>query len=170
MSQTRPSRLSFLSLIASSGLLILAGCSSTNHQREEARNKVVQNAKLYCEFVNGDDNRDIDVAVNLAIGSKCDPDRALTMTSYRTPSDINGVLYCCGVREVKNESRRQTEAPKAAAKAVEAAPAVTAPVAVAPAVAPAPAAPAAAATDAKVEAPVDARKPNSYRYDPDLDE
>lgn len=91
-------------------LLMVAGCSSGELKaRQEQRERIVQSSKLYCEFVNGDNNHDIDVAINLAMGAKCDAEKSFSMTNYRTPSEINGVLFCCGIRTPK--------APESAVKA-----------------------------------------------------
>lgn len=103
-----------LSLILGGVLTVfVVGCSSAAlKQRQEQRDRVVQSAKMYCEFVNGDNNPDIDVAVNIAMGAKCESNKPFTMTTYRTPSEINGILFCCGTKEPKVEPK--AEAPKKA--------------------------------------------------------
>lgn len=160
-------RLSYFLGTVSLASLLLAGCASSNAHREESRNKIVQTSKIFCEFVNGDNNPDIDVAVNLAVGAKCDADRSFSMTSYRTPSEINGILYCCGVREPKSESAASKKVPPALTltPAADVEPVIP----VAPKVQPTPAP---TQTPTATPAKVEERKPNRviFKGDPDLDE
>jgi hypothetical protein len=76
---------------------VLSGCSSGATKRKEEREKAVQTSKLYCEFVNGENFPDIDVALNLAMAQKCDHEEPHSLTAYRTPSEVTGVMFCCSV-------------------------------------------------------------------------
>jgi hypothetical protein len=80
----------------------LFGCSSSKlKERKEQREKVAQSSKVYCEFINGDNFPDIDVAVNLEMAKRCDMDKPFSMTQYNTRSDSTGVMYCCSVSPSK---------------------------------------------------------------------
>ncbi len=77
--------------------VLISGCASSSQKtRREQRDKAVSTAKLYCEFISGEDFPDLDVAVNLSMAQKCDGDKHFTMTNYKTPSEIPGIMYCCG--------------------------------------------------------------------------
>ena len=78
----------------------LVGCSSAQKQRKEQRDQASQTSGLYCDFVNGEIFPDLEVALNLEIAKRCDIDRSLTISSYKTPSENQGVLYCCVLRDV----------------------------------------------------------------------
>lgn len=97
------------------GILILVstlvGCSSAQKQRKEQREKVVQTSGLYCEFVNGELFADIDVALNLEMAKRCDPNRNFTISSYRTPSNNQGVLYCCATRDAAKSVSKNSSSP-----------------------------------------------------------
>jgi hypothetical protein len=79
--------------------LIFAGCSSAQKQRKEQREKAAQQSGLWCEFVNGEMFPDIDVALNLEMSKRCDTTKQYTISSYKTPSENHGVLYCCALKE-----------------------------------------------------------------------
>lgn len=84
---------------------VLTACSSAElKQRQEIRDRVVKSSHIYCEFMNGDAHPDIDVAVNIAMGAKCDSNKDFSLTTYRTPAEINGVLFCCGTKEPKADT------------------------------------------------------------------
>jgi len=83
-----------LSLIAV--VLSVVGCASQQQKvRKEQQQKVIQANKFYCEYLNGEQYYDIDVAVNVNMGQKCDPEKPFSLSQYRTPSDVQGVMYCC---------------------------------------------------------------------------
>lgn len=85
-----------LFVTAMMAMAFVTGCaSSAQKARKEQRDKLVQSSKLYCEFINGEQNADIDVALNLQVAQKCDYQHPLSMTSYKTPSEISGIMYCC---------------------------------------------------------------------------
>lgn len=76
------------------GALLMTGCGSMQ-KRQEERNKVAQSSGLYCEFVNGDANNDVDVEVNIQMSKKCDISKQFSLTNYKNASDIFGIVYCC---------------------------------------------------------------------------
>jgi ribosomal protein S12 len=78
--------------------LVIGACaSSEKKQREIVREQVIASKKFYCEFLNGEKYTDIDVALNIAIGEKCDLSQQVSVTSYRSVSDIPGIIYCCNL-------------------------------------------------------------------------
>lgn len=85
-----------LSLLA---VFSLVGCgSSAVKQRKEQRDKLTQSSKLFCEFVNGDVYaNDVDVALNIEMSKRCDSDKPFSISQYKTPSENQGVLYCCSL-------------------------------------------------------------------------
>jgi len=88
-------------------LAIGACASSEKKQRQVIREQVTANSKFYCEFLNGEKYTDIDVALNIAIGEKCDTNQQFSVTSYRSISDIPGVIYCCSLKlKGEKESRK----------------------------------------------------------------
>jgi hypothetical protein len=100
---------------AALSLVFLAGCASSQQKmRREQREKAVQNTRLYCEFLNGEQYPDIDVALNLQMAAKCDADKSITITDYKTPSEIPGVMFCCSVhpRALPGGAKAEAAAPK----------------------------------------------------------
>jgi hypothetical protein len=94
-------------------LAFLSGCASSQQKaRREQREKAVQSAKLYCEFINGEQYPDVDVAVNLAMAQKCDSEKPFSISSYKTPSEIPGVLYCCSVNAKALSGMKEAPASK----------------------------------------------------------
>lgn len=119
--------------LALATLVFISGCASSQQkQRREQQAKVISSSKLYCEFLNGEQYPDIDVALNLAIAQKCDSDKTLSITSYKTPSEIPGIMFCCAVsaraagmsaakpRAVETAKKADSKADAAAAAAPEA--------------------------------------------------
>jgi hypothetical protein len=102
------------------------GCgSSAIKQRKEVRDRAVQSAKMYCEFVNGDVYpNDVDVALNISVAKHCESGSAVSMTQYKTPSESNGIMFCCPASpstvEQVTRDNRQAQAAKEAAKEKEA--------------------------------------------------
>ena len=83
-------------------VLFMAGCTSSQiRARKEQRDKVVQSAKLYCEFVNGELYPDVDVALNLEMAKRCDNEKPFSISQYKTPSENQGVIYCCSIASIK---------------------------------------------------------------------
>ena len=99
-------------------LVFFTGCgSSALKARREQREKVMQSSKLYCEFLNGEEFPDIDVALNLSLAQKCDTDKPFSMSAYKTPSEISGMMYCCAVHpKVPGTSSSSKGGAKAEAK------------------------------------------------------
>ena len=81
-------------------LFSLVACTSAQIKaRKEQRDKAVQTTHLYCEFVNGETYPDIDVALNLEMAKKCDSEKPMTVSNYRSPSDSIGLIFCCGTHD-----------------------------------------------------------------------
>lgn len=98
------------------------GCgSSAIKQRKEVRDRAVQSAKMYCEFVNGDVYpNDVDVALNISVAKHCESGSAISMTQYKTPSESNGIMFCCPASSLAVEQiSRDHQAKEAAAKKEE---------------------------------------------------
>jgi len=94
----------------------LIGCASSQMKaRKEQRDKIAQSSKLYCEFINGDTYPDIDIALNIEMSKHCDGNKAPALTSYRSPSEAVGIVYCCSMKE--KEDTKKSEAAKTSAKA-----------------------------------------------------
>jgi hypothetical protein len=92
-------RQAFLSSVFVVLIAFLSGCASSQIKaRKEAREKAAQSGRLWCEFVNGEIFPDVDVALNIEMTKRCDPDKNFSVTSYRTPSENQGVIYCCATR------------------------------------------------------------------------
>lgn len=125
--------------------LALSGCGSSRiKERKEQRETVARQAGLYCEFINGEIFPDIDVAVNLEMAKHCDSSKPYSISQYRTPSENQGIMYCCSMlsaaktaamekvekaAEAKEEAKAapaKPEAPKAEAPKADAKPAAPA--------------------------------------------
>ena len=106
--------LSALALVLAS-VFSLAGCgTSAIKQRKEQRDKMLSSSKLYCEFVNGDVYvNDIDVALNIEMSKRCDIDKPFTVSPYKTPSESQGLIYCCSMSA---KAARKEAAPKDSSK------------------------------------------------------
>ena len=78
--------------------LFFVGCASSQmKQRKEAREKVSQTSKLYCDFVNGELYPDVEIVLNLEMAKKCDSEKSFSITQYKTSNENNGVMYCCAL-------------------------------------------------------------------------
>lgn len=87
----------FYLLIAFSFFAVGCG-SSAIKQRKELRDRAVLSTKMYCEFVNGDVfPNDVDVALNITVAKHCEAGTPISMTQYKTPSESNGIMFCCPV-------------------------------------------------------------------------
>lgn len=87
-------------LLAAFALLAFAGCSSTaQKERKAQREGLIKSAKLYCEYINGEQYQDMDVFLNIQMASKCDAEKPYSISQYRTPSDIQGIMFCCGLSQ-----------------------------------------------------------------------
>ena len=102
-------------------VLFLTGCSSSRKQKFEQREKLAASSGLYCDFVNGEKNKEVELELNVLMAKKCDSDRPFSITSYKSPAEVTGVLYCCAIRKeakaVESRSSNQKSEVKAEAKA-----------------------------------------------------
>ncbi|GIL18487.1 MAG: hypothetical protein BroJett040_22380 [Oligoflexia bacterium] len=90
--------------------LFFAGCSSAQKQRKEQRDKIAQTSKMFCEFVNGEVYPDVEVQLNLEMAKRCDSDKSFTISTYKTPSENQGIVYCCALKvEAKQETKAETK-------------------------------------------------------------
>lgn len=91
--------------------LSMSGCGSSSvRAKRDQRDKAVQTAHLWCEFVNGENNpTDVDVALNLSMAQKCDSDKPFSLSTYKTPSEVQGLVYCCGMVD-KNKKEEKVMA------------------------------------------------------------
>ena len=99
--------------------LVLSGCASGRKQKLEQREKLAASSGLYCDFVNGDKNKEVELELNVLMAKKCDADRPFSITNYKSPAEVTGVLYCCAVKkeahtsEMKSEMRTEVSKPEA---------------------------------------------------------
>jgi hypothetical protein len=70
-------------------------------RRDQRERLVKEGGKPYCEFLNGEAFPDIDVALNLEMAKKCNPDKPMSVSNYKSPAEAIGVLYCCVSPESK---------------------------------------------------------------------
>lgn len=113
-------------LLLSSVALLSACASGKMKERKDQRDKAAQASKIYCEFINGEVYPDVDVALNLEMAKRCDSDKPFSITQYKTPSENNGVMYCCSLAAGKavaptavfdkDKKDKKTETPKAEEK------------------------------------------------------
>lgn len=89
-----------LSMFFVLSLLFITGCSSGN-KKSEARDKVTSQSGLYCDFVNGEKNRQIELELNILMAKKCDVDKPYTISDYRSPAEVSGMIFCCRVKEMQ---------------------------------------------------------------------
>lgn len=89
-----------LSMLFVLSLLFVTGCSSGN-KKSEARDKVTSQSGLYCDFVNGEKNRQIELELNILMAKKCDVDKPYTISDYRSPAEVSGMIFCCRVKELQ---------------------------------------------------------------------
>jgi hypothetical protein len=78
---------------------IIAGCASGRKQKLEQREKLAAISGLYCDFINGDKNKEVELELNMMMAKKCDSEKAFSITNYRTPAEVTGVLYCCAIKK-----------------------------------------------------------------------
>lgn len=80
-------------------LMATAGCSSARlKERKGERERVAASSRMFCEFISAEEHQDFDVELNLQMGRKCDVDRSFSVTAFRTPSDNQGLVYCCSLK------------------------------------------------------------------------
>ncbi len=79
--------------------IFVTGCASSQmKQRKEAREKISQSSKMYCDFVNGELFPDIEVVLNLEMAKKCDGEKNFSITQYKTSNENMGIMYCCNTQ------------------------------------------------------------------------
>ncbi len=98
-------------------VLFLSGCASGRKQKFEQREKLAASSGLYCDFVNGEKNKEVELELNVLMAKKCDADRPFSITNYKTPAEVTGVLYCCAIRKEVKAVESRTSNQKAEAKA-----------------------------------------------------
>ncbi len=77
---------------------LLSGCASSQMKaRKEQRDRIVQSAKMYCDFVNGEIYPDVEVQLNLEMAKRCDANKNFSVTSYKTSNENVGVVFCCAM-------------------------------------------------------------------------
>lgn len=87
---------SLRALGAVSALFLISGCASgTFKARQEQREKVAASSGMFCDFVSAALTPDVDVELSMQMGRRCDSSKSFSITNYRSPSDEQGVLYCC---------------------------------------------------------------------------
>jgi hypothetical protein len=97
--------------------LFLSACSSSQMKARKAeRDKLSQTSRFYCEFINGEVYKDIDVALNLEMAKKCDADKPFSISDYRLVEDT-GVMYCCALARTSAAVSTPAPEPKKAEKA-----------------------------------------------------
>ena len=90
------------------GLCFLAACTSGQIKARKAqRDQEAQSSKLYCDFVNGEQYPDVEVQVNLEIAKRCDSEKGITITGYRSPSEAVGIVYCCGTKDAGKDAKAE---------------------------------------------------------------
>lgn len=94
--------------------LFLSGCASGRKQKLEQREKLAASSGLYCDFVNGDKNQEVEIELNLVMAKKCDSDKPFTISDYKTPAEVTGVLYCCAIRKTTDARTAELKIDKVA--------------------------------------------------------
>ena len=84
---------------------VLAGCSS-NKKKYELRDKIASSSGLFCDFINGDKYKEVEIELNVAMARKCDPDKPYSITGYRNASEVHGMMYCCSTKKVASAADR----------------------------------------------------------------
>lgn len=82
-------------------LLTISGCASNRKQKFDQREKAALASGLYCDFVNGEKSPEVELELNLLMSKKCDADKNFSITSYRTPAEVSGILYCCSTKKIE---------------------------------------------------------------------
>lgn len=98
-------------------VLFLTGCSSSRKQKFEQREKLAASSGLYCDFVNGEKNKEVELELNVMMAKKCDSDRPYSITNYKSPAEVTGVLYCCAIRKEAKAVESRTSSQKSEVKA-----------------------------------------------------
>ena len=91
-------------------LSFLSACTSSavKGRRDQRERLVKEGGKMYCEFMNGEAYPDIDIAINLEMAKKCNPEKPMSVTNYKSPTETVGLLYCCVSPENKTAKLDKT--------------------------------------------------------------
>jgi hypothetical protein len=92
----RHGRLAYAFLILSA--IFFTGCAS-NNKKNELRDKVVAQSGFLCEFINGEQNRQVEMELNVMMAKRCDVEKPFSITNYKTSAEVPGVLYCCKTKD-----------------------------------------------------------------------
>lgn len=82
------------------GVVIVAlgtSCSSAKKERLEQREKMSASSGLYCDFVNGEKYTDVEVVMNLEMAKRCDSSKSFSISHYKSPAEVIGMMYCCSL-------------------------------------------------------------------------
>jgi hypothetical protein len=97
--------------------LLTSGCaSSAMKARKAERDKLASQGKMYCDFVNGELFPDVEIQLNLEMAKRCDPDKSISITNYKNPSENVGIMYCCSSPSEKKEAAAEVKTPAAPKK------------------------------------------------------
>ena len=88
----------FLGLALTTAFFV--GCAS-NKKKYEQRDKMAAQSGLYCDFLNGDKSKEIEVDLNISMAKKCDSDKNFSITNYKNAAEVHGVMYCCSIKDSK---------------------------------------------------------------------
>lgn len=104
------------SLIKNAVLLItlvgaLSACSS-NRKKHDHRDKIASSSGLYCDFVNGDKHKEVELELNISMARKCDPEKPFSLTGYRNAAEVHGLMYCCSVKKAESSPKGQSSSDK----------------------------------------------------------
>ncbi len=80
--------------------VFVTGCASGRKQRLAQREKMAASSGMYCDFVNGDKNPEVEIELNMMMAKRCDSDKPFSITNYKTPAEVTGILYCCSIHKV----------------------------------------------------------------------
>lgn len=109
-------------------LLTVIGCGTAHKARLEARDKVVQQSGMMCDFVNESDYKDIDIELNIRMANKCNGNKPFSVSGYKRFNESQGFLYCCNVKDgvasaantaVEEKEKTNTSTPAASSSAKE---------------------------------------------------
>ena len=111
-------RIIYVVLIA----LGLSGCGTSQKVRQQQRDQAVASSGLFCDFVNGDEFKDVEVELNLGLAKRCDGSKPISMTSYKNSSDVVGIVYCCTAAHKDKAAMRHVPSNRSPASTKPAAP------------------------------------------------
>lgn len=100
------------------------GCSSSQIKaRKEQRDKAAQTSKIYCDFVNGELYPDVEVMLNLEMAKKCDSEKSLSISQYKTSNENTGIVFCCSTIDKVDAALKTEKKPTPATPAADGKPA-----------------------------------------------